>query len=136
MCLVMDSIQKPTLLYLEESMAVQDHIVESKTESPIVEEINEKFVANTVKISLNETDILQLCCAHQLFAHRPRRQPSRRKQRKCFKSWRFKFKNPTKYKWRQKKLQKFSGLQPKSLHIRFMEQTAIGMNIDGISKEG
>lgn len=46
----------------------------------------------TVMISPNETDVLQPSWEHQMFAHRPKRLLSRRKQRKCFKSWRFRFK--------------------------------------------
>ncbi|KAL9840764.1 hypothetical protein AtNW77_Chr2g0232191 [Arabidopsis thaliana] len=59
-----------------------------------VEEINKQAVAygEAVMISLNETDVLQSSWEHQMFSHRPTRLLSRRKQRKCFKSWRFKFK--------------------------------------------
>lgn len=59
-----------------------------------VEEINKQVVAygEAVMISLNETDVLQSSWEHQMFSHRPTRLLSRRKQRKCFKSWRFKFK--------------------------------------------
>jgi hypothetical protein len=59
-----------------------------------VEDINEQAVAygEAFMISLTETDVLQSSWEHQMNSHIPTRLLSRRKQRKCFKSWRFKFK--------------------------------------------
>ncbi|CAH8276222.1 unnamed protein product [Arabidopsis lyrata] len=89
------SVPKHTLILLDDSKKGQVHRVESQNKSPVVEAINEQFVANgeVVPISPNGTDIWQPFCAHQMFTHRLSRQPSKRKLRKSFKSWRFKFKS-------------------------------------------